>query len=106
MQLLQPEQLVVVFELVAYAQLVVAVLDVHEHQVHELPEDLLRAHTLQLAVAHEGHHHVQCELVLHLHLQLLSLQLKEDHLFSMVFKQDPAYCHERHENYEVHQVIV
>ena len=40
-QLLQPQQLVVVLQFVADAKLVVTVLDVHEHQVHQLPEHFL-----------------------------------------------------------------
>ncbi len=42
-QLLQTKQLVEILDFITYAQLVITILDVSQHQVHQLPENLLIA---------------------------------------------------------------
>ena len=64
----QTQQLVEVLHLIAYAQLIIALLYVAEHQVHQLSEHFLRVNCLQHAVTHQSHHQVQRVLVFHLHL--------------------------------------
>ena len=75
-----------------------------EHEVHELAEDLLRVQALDHAVAHQSHHHVECVLVLYLHLNLLGLHLQENPLLAMLLKYHPPVRHHWQEYYEVHEV--
>ena len=69
MQLLQAKQLVEILDFVTYAQLVITILDVSQHQVHQLPENLLIALSLLSRVAHESHHDIEAEFVLYFHLK-------------------------------------
>ena len=90
MQLLQSEQLIEVLDLVTYAQLIIAVFNMCQHQVHQLPEYLLVGGPLFCRVTDEGHHDVEAELVLDFQLQRLVLDLFDDRLLSINFELDPA----------------
>ncbi len=96
MQLLQAQELVIVFHFIAYAKLIVTVLNMHYYEVHELSEDLLRGDTLLLAVSYKSHHKIQSKLILNLHFQILWFEFQQYDLFPIVFKEYPAEIHEWH----------
>jgi hypothetical protein len=105
-ELPQTEQFVEIFHLIANAQLVIAIFDVGEHKVHELAEDLLGGDSVREAVAHEGHHDIECELIFDLKFELLSFDFEQDCLLAEDLKQNPARCNDGDEYDEVHYIVV